>query len=1447
MDRWKTRTGNAGRIAIAAACLAVAPALTSAQNVISEDFTGTTINNSWTAINGACLTAGTASNGSIPSCVGLLYYLNNGDRYQVGGQNGYLGSSTAPGTNQSQTPDLSGSGALRLTNGSPYYHESGAIVSTVPFDATSGVQVTFKTVTYRGDSGGSGGDGADGISFFLLDASKYAAGSGLLGSWGGSLGYTCSNVNPPYTGQVGAYVGLGIDEYGNFLNGGANGSGGYNDNTAVGVPASGWGSGNYQWNRIGLRGAGTVAWSWLNAHYANYYPSSLTSAQQSAAVQKTCQTGLLWNYSASASNPTNTGVSVADYAPIPGGSAVLPESLTIANESATKRSQATPIYYVLKINNAGQLSLSYSYNGGALTQVLSNQSIMASNGALPSSLLFGFAGSTGGSDNVHEIMCFQAAPADQSDSSTTVNLPQDKLVTTAQVYLPSYHTTNWWGQLTAQTLSVTGSYSLAISPTVNWDASCVLTGGACPSMGGTGVTAEGPSSRTILSWNGTTGVAFQWSNLSSTEQAALDPGVASTGTSNRLLYLRGDRSNEVPSSGPSGTQIYRDRTSVLGDIIHSSPFWVGPPANPNYEMTWTDNLYPGNGALENSYPYVNFNNTYSGRENVVYIGANDGLLHGFRSGSMSNGTMVTTSYPNDGHEVLAYMPGAVAQAIHSTTTAYDYSSPQYSHAYSVDAPPRARDLFYSGAWHTWLAGGLGAGGSAIYALDVTDPTTFSEANAASIVKGEWTPSTLACSNTSPQSACGLNLGNTYGTPVIARFHAASGGSNMWGMTFGNGFPNQITASMSTSFTGSISNGITGSIGAEFTGSISSTTLTVTAGSFLSVGQPVTGPGVTANTTVTAISGGSCSVLPCGYSVNNRQTVSSEQMYTSGTTMYVTNGSGIAVGQSVTGPGVASGTTVVSQLTGTTGSVGTYTLSVSQLVASEQLTLPGTTLTVTAGGGLAVGQTINGANVALGTTITALGTGTGGIGTYTVSVSQVVASEQMNNGVSTMTVTAGAGLAVGQTILGAGVAAGTKILSFVTGTGGPGTYTVSNSQTVASSQLTTGSSTGTAGIYVMLVNPSSGAQSFYYLDTGYGPNQDPTGQGRANGIAYTTPADLDGDNTVDYVYAGDLFGNIWRFDLTSSNPAQWSASTFGGSSPRPLFSTPTSTVNGASVGQPFTTKLMVWGAPIGNGGSGVIIIGGTGQEYPLTPVSPVSYAPGPQGLYGVWDWDMSHWNSISHMGLASLTASQYSSALGGPIGASSLSAQTISESGTLETDTMNSVCWYGSTACGTGNTTFGWKIALPGAGEQVIYNPTISQGNLQINTTIPSASTVFSCTVQLPTGWTMMINPTTGGGFASSAFLDSSGNPMTANGSPVAGMLTNGTGSVTNLTGAGTPPAPQPPPTPGNNPCGSGLNSVASLSSQGFWVTDTANGTATGGAMQSHSSMCGHRVTWTELR
>ena len=755
----------------ALALTGLVPCAAWAQVTVVDDFTQNRAAVAWVPFNGACLTAGDGS-GTVPACVGLPYYTET----LVGGASGLL-------------PDPIGQGALRFTNGFPGgYHQNGAIVLSPgnAFPANAGVQVTFTTVTYRGDSGGAGGDGADGISFFLMDARQ----APNLGAFGGSLGYTCSNTNNDHTlypdgtergydGLVGGYVAVGIDEFGNFLNG-SNPATGYNgDNTA-----SGYG---YQPGRIGMRGGGSVAWRWLNANYPVQYPTSLNTAQRASAVQLTCSTGELWDYSGGASNPVVAATQPPanqplDYPAIPNAFSIL-TSVQIANEAAITRSDATPITYKLKITTDGLLSLAYSINSGAYQPVISSQNITSANGPLPANLLFGFAGSTGGDTNIHEIMCFRATPVNQSASSAGSNQQQAaKIQAGSQVYFAYYNPDNWAGSLTAQYLTQDANGNITGFSTPTWDASCVLTGlpegATCASTGAASTNAEGPASRTILSWNGAHGIAFQFANLTggaTGQQATLDQGDPLPHNANRLNFLRGDRSNEQNSFGIG---MYRARTSVLGDIVDSSPTWVGPASSP-YAGAFTDKIGTSPTFPENAgQTYATFKSSGAQtRLNVVYTGANDGLLHGFRTGAYTSANVYDPTL-NDGYEVLAYMPGAIVNTIHSTTPSIDFSSPQYGHNYYVDATPGTGDLFYQGNWHTWLIGGLGAGGNAIYALDVTAPTSFSEGNATAIVKGEWSSASLTCANV---GACGANLGKTYGVPQVRRFH-----NGQWGAVFGNG-------------------------------------------------------------------------------------------------------------------------------------------------------------------------------------------------------------------------------------------------------------------------------------------------------------------------------------------------------------------------------------------------------------------------------------------------------------------------------------------------------------------------------------------------------------------------------------------------------------------------------------------------------------------------------------
>jgi type IV pilus assembly protein PilY1 len=1182
---------------------ALLPAQSPAQTY-TENFTDNTTSNSWTFVNGACLTSVSPSTTGgptfpAPSCVGLPYY-GSSPQPEFGGDTGVLPDTTA-----------NGGGALRFTD---WFAQTGAILSNFNFTLTGagaqGLSVSFTTVTYEGNSGGTASDGADGMSFFLQDASYPPD----VGAFGGSLGYTCTNVNfdgtlrasgipRGYDGLQGGFVGLGIDEFGNFLNQG--------DNTATGY--------GYVPMRIGLRGPGSTTWKSLSTNYPIYYPSTLTNAQGAAAVQNTCSTGFLWDYSNPAT-PVQTTTPAVDYAAIPGAFSVLPATSPLANEAATMRSQGVPIVYNLRVTPTGLLSLAYSYNGGALQNVITNQDI-TQGGVLPipSNVRFGFAGSTGGSRNIHEIMCFQATPTQTSQSSGGLNQKQTaKVQTGTQAYFAYYNPATLAGSLTSQYVGTpTGDPNpndLVISSTINWDGSCVLTGvptgQICDTTGPAGpIAAEAPATRAIMTWNGSTGIPFEWSNLTAAEQTALDTGDAANPTPppfnySRLAYLRGDRSNEqTPTSSVTSVGTFRDRASVLGDIIDSSPTWVGAPKAP-YPAAWSDRLnatgdpFAENASTAQTFAaYATANQT---RTNVVYAGANDGMLHGFRSGYFS---APNTYQPatNDGYEMMAYVPGYIVDTIQTNFAPRNYSDPQYGHHFDVDASPGWGDVFYQGTWHTWLVGGLGPGGNAIYALDVTNPGVagangFSEGNASSTVIGEWSThagtTNLSCANDpGPGSRCGVNLGQTYGTPQIRRFH-----NGMWGAVFGNGL---------------------------------------------------------------------------------------------------------------------------------------------------------------------------------------------------------------------------------------------------------------------------GSTNGDAGIYVMLVDPTTAAVTFYYLSTSTGSipggytscaKVPATPQSTCNGIFNAAPADLDGDYISDYVYAGDLLGNVWRFDLTSTNPANWGVTnnagtsiTSSGGSPTPLFTTPG--------GQPITSAVLA-ATILGSGNPRVLIEFGTGQQVAMTNFSPALYATSQQALYGIWDWNLGAWNAKSSMQFAVL-----------PSGATAAPSSPISGTGNLQTQviggpytatvagtgsdyrtlTNNSICWADTVGC----TQFGWYINLisgnaytpdpaapqtgnpnyanaPVVWEQVVYNPVLQLGAFIVNTSIPPANAATMCYSSAASGWTMAVNPATGGSFNQSFFVaPSSFTFLNTQSMPVSGLALGGTGSVSIMQAAG---------------------------GQWYFLTQTVGSGGGPGSPNGATALPGHaqnykgsRLTWTQRR
>ena len=251
------------------------------------------------------------------------------------------------------------------------------------------------------------------------------------------------------------------------------------------------------------------------------------------------------------------------------------------------------------------------------------------------------------------------------------------------------------------------------------------------------------TSRVIATWNPALnsgvggGAPFQWSNgnpylaISASQQILLQP--SDTQGQARLSYLRGDKSNEVGNGG-----IFRNRSHALGDIVDSQPVYVGAPSGPYIDSA-----------------YFTYQQTKASRQPMLYVGANDGMLHAFNA---SNGIEQFSFIPN----------GVFANLINLTAPLYNQN-----HRFLVDGSPQSGDVKFSdGTWHTMVVGGENGGGKTIYGIDVSSPASLTtEAAVASAVRWEFSDSDMGLSYSEPQIASitatpgfAVFFGNGYNSP-----------------------------------------------------------------------------------------------------------------------------------------------------------------------------------------------------------------------------------------------------------------------------------------------------------------------------------------------------------------------------------------------------------------------------------------------------------------------------------------------------------------------------------------------------------------------------------------------------------------------------------------------------------------------------------------------------------
>jgi len=222
-----------------------------------------------------------------------------------------------------------------------------------------------------------------------------------------------------------------------------------------------------------------------------------------------------------------------------------------------------------------------------------------------------------------------------------------------------------------------------------------------------------------------------FATLSQCTAAILTPAQLASGNdgANMVDYLRGQKALE--STTPDA--VFRPRDHILGDTVNAKPAYLRAP-----QFSFTDAVTP---------TYASFKTANASRQGVLYVAANDGMLHAFNA--------------NTGDEMWAYVPKIVLPDLYRLADS-NYAN---NHHFFVDGSPELMDIFVDTAtsttsglsvgWHTILVAGLNLGGRGYYALDVTDPAN---------PKALWE----VCSDSTLCAISDTDMGYSYGNPVVTK-------------------------------------------------------------------------------------------------------------------------------------------------------------------------------------------------------------------------------------------------------------------------------------------------------------------------------------------------------------------------------------------------------------------------------------------------------------------------------------------------------------------------------------------------------------------------------------------------------------------------------------------------------------------------------------------------------
>jgi type IV pilus assembly protein PilY1 len=325
---------------------------------------------------------------------------------------------------------------------------------------------------------------------------------------------------------------------------------------------------------------------------------------------------------------------------------------------------------------------------------------------------------------VSEILAATQSTSAPAVSSTGLN-------TNSVLYLSQFDTSDayqdWTGNLFAFPINPTTGAVNTLPSAANWSAQTQLDG------------QNWSTGRLIATWDpvAAAGTPFEWTTgtpskgiaNSTTLGTELKTFTLDTNGRDVLQYLRGSSGKEQRNGGQ-----FRNRSHTLGDIVNSGPQYVGPP-----------------NQGEPSSSYVAFQSIYANRPPVIYVGANDGMLHAFDAAT--------------GNERFAYIPtGVYANLIKLVSPYYNAA-----HQFYVNGSPQSADVQFASnnSWHTLLVGTEAQGGASVFALDISNPAAItSESVLASDVLWDFTD---------------VDMGEGFSTPSIN--NTAAG----WQVFVGNGY------------------------------------------------------------------------------------------------------------------------------------------------------------------------------------------------------------------------------------------------------------------------------------------------------------------------------------------------------------------------------------------------------------------------------------------------------------------------------------------------------------------------------------------------------------------------------------------------------------------------------------------------------------------------------------